>query len=321
MSHTALRATRAIAVTAALLAGLPAVASAATPPAVTTGGSTKVTSTSVRLVGSVDPNGAKTTYLFQYGPTTLYGTSTPITVAGSGSSKITVRVDVGNLAPATRYHYRIVAHNAKGDASGGDRNFTTKAQPLALSLLAKPNPVHFGKGTVLAGVLTGTGNAGRQIVLQQSPFPHTVWTQVGNPQVANAQGAYAFTLLSLSLNTQFRTMLPSKPSVLSPIVGVGVAPRVSTHVSATHVFTGASVRFSGVVQPARNGSRVVIQHKRGSRWLFVAGTKLHKRSASSSKYSKRVRIRRGGSYRVLVDSADGNYVPSSGRTVKIHRRF
>jgi hypothetical protein len=321
MSRTAVRATRAIVVAATLLIGLPAAASAATPPAVKTGGATKITSTTVRLVATVDPNGAKTSYLFQYGSTTLYGTSTPITSAGSGSAKVTVRINLANLAPATRYHYRIVAHNSKGDATGSDRNFKTKAQPLALSLLAKPNPVRFGEGTVLAGLLTGTGNAGKQIVLQQSPFPHTVWTQVGNPIVANAQGAYTFTLLSVPLNTQFRTVLPSKPSVLSPIVGVGVAPRVSTHVSSTHVFTGAKVRFTGIVHPARNGSRVLVQRKRGSRWVFVAATKLHKRNSTSSKYNRRVKIRHGGSYRVLVDSADGNYVPSTGRTVKIHRRF
>jgi hypothetical protein len=308
-------------VAATLLAVVPAVASAATRPTATTGGATKVTPTSVRLVGSVNPNGARTTYLFQYGTTTLYGTSTPITVAGTGTSKITVRVDVANLAPATRYHYRIVAHNVKGDGAGGDRNFKTKVQPLALSLFAKPNPVPFGKGTVLAGVLTGTGKEGKQIVLQQSPFPHTQgFTQVGSPVVTNAQGAFSFNTVGVALNTQFRVLLQSKPSVMSPIVGVGVAPRVSTHVSSTHVSSGARVRFSGVVRPRHNGSRVVIQRKRGSRWRFIAATKLHTRDATSSKYSRRVVIRHGGSYRVLVDSADGIYVPSTGRTVRIHLR-
>lgn len=322
MTRTAGRATKAILVVAALLLGLPAAAGAASKPTVRTGSATRVTATSARLVGSIIPNGARTTYLFQYGRTTLYGTSTPITVAGSGSKKIIVRVDVGGLIPARRYHYRLVARNSKGVSSGSDRSFKTKPQPLALSLVAKPNPVRFGRGIVLAGVLSGTGNAGRQIVLQQSPFPHTQgFTQVGNPLVANQQGAFAFTLLSVPHNTQFRVLLPSKPQVVSPIAGVGVSPRVSTHVNRTRVFTGARVRFRGKIRPARNGTRVVVQRRHGKRWVRVGATKARKGGKTFSRYAKRVKIRRGGRYRVLVDSADGYYVPSSGRTVRIRRRF
>jgi len=309
-----------LAATLGLALPLAGVATAATKPTVTTGGATKITATSVRLVGTVDPNGAKTTYLFQYGNTDLYGTSTPITVAGSGTTKLTIKAEVGALAPATTFHYRLVARNAGGVSNGADRTVKTLSQPLALSLLAKPNPVLFGRGTTIYGVLTGTGNANRQIQLQASPFPHTAgFVNVGNPQVANAQGAFAFTLLTVALNTQYRVALPSKPEVLSPTVGLGVFPRVSTHVSDRTVRTGASVRFSGTVRPARNGTRIVIQRLRGNRWGFVAATKARKGGQKFSRYAKRIRIRKGGSYRVLVDSADGSYVPSAGRSIKIRR--
>lgn len=322
MPRTAQRVTRVVAVATALLVGLPAVANAATQPTVSTGGATKITPTSVRLVGTVTPNDAKTTYLFQYGTTTLYGAATPIAAAGSGTRRITVRAEVGGLAPATRYHYRLVARNSKGVSNGSNRTFKTSAQPLALSLVATPNPVLVAEGTVLSGVLTGTGNAGRPIALQQSPFPHTLgFSQVGNPQVANQQGAFAFTLLSVPRNTQFRVVVANKPEVVSPIVGVGVAPRVSTRVSATRVFSGSRVRFSGTVRPARNGTRIVIQRLRGTRWAFVASTTARRGGVRFSRYAKRVRIRRGGRYRVLVRSADGVYAPSTGRAVRIRRVF
>jgi hypothetical protein len=314
--------TRVVAIAAVLLIGAPAAASAATKPTVTTGGVSKTTSTTVRLVGSVNPNGAKTTYRFHYGPTTLYGSSTPIKSAGNGTAKKSVRADIAGLAPNTVYHYKLVAVNAKGTSNGADRTFKTKIQPLALSLVATPNPVRFGRPIVIGGALTGTGNAGRQIVLQQSPFPHTAgFTPVGNPIVANQQGVFAFTLLSVALNTQYRVYLPSKPSVVSPIIGVGVAPRVSTHVSATRVFTGTRVLFAGTIRPQRRGSRVVIQRKRGSTCSFVTATTSRKGGKHFSRYAKRVRIRKGGSYRVLVQSADGVYTASTGRTVRIHRRF
>lgn len=299
----------------------PAIASAATKPTVATGGATKVTATTARLVGTVNPNGADTTYLFQYGRTSLYGTSTPITVAGSGTKKLTIKAELGGLTPATTYHYRLVARNAGGVADGSDRTLHTLVQPLVLTLIAQPNPVLFGRGTTLAGVLTGTGNAGRQIQLQASAFPHTAgFANVGNPQVANAQGAFAFTLLTVGLNTQFRVTLPSKPEVMSPIVGVGVMPRVSTHVSARTVPTGGRVRFSGTIRPARNGMRVVIQRLRGRRWGFVAATKARKGGERFSRYAKRIQIRKGGGYRVLVESADGSYVAGAGRSIKIRRR-
>jgi len=310
-----------IAATVGLTLALPAIAPAATKPTVATGTTTRLAPTTVRLWGTVDPNGATTTYLFQYGTTNLYGTSTPITVAGNGTKTIKVKVDVGGLTPATTYHYRLVARNAGGVANGADRKFRTKPQPLALSLAAKPNPVRYGRGTSVGGVLTGTGNAGHPIQLQANPFPHLAgFVNVGNPQVASAQGVFEFTLLSVGLNTQFRVVLPSKPQVVSPVVGVGVAPRVGTRVSARTVFTGARVRFSGTVRPARKGARVVIQRKRGKRWRYVAVTKSRKGAKRFSRYSRRVRIRRGGSYRVRVQSSDGSYVDSTGRTIKIRRR-
>ena len=40
-----------------------------------------------------------------------------------------------------------------------------------------------------------------------------------------------------------------------------------------------------------------------------------------SRYARRVRIRRGGLYRVFVAIADGNFVSSAGREVKITRVF
>ncbi|MGH2918320.1 MAG: hypothetical protein ACRDLS_06945 [Solirubrobacteraceae bacterium] len=308
--------------TTALLIGLPAAASGATKPTVTTGGATKITSTTARIVGTIIPNGAKTTYRFHYGTSTLYGTSTPIKVAGSGTTKVTVRADITGLAPNTRYHYRLVARNSKGTTNGADRNFKTKVQPLALSLVASPNPVLFGNGTILSGALTGTGNAGKQIVLQRNPWPFTQgFTPVGNPLVANQQGVFAFTLLSVPLNTQYRVYLPSKPSVVSTIVGVGVAPRVSTHLNRTKVRTGSRVRFSGTIRPARTGMRIVIQRLRNGRWLFAASTKARKGGQTFSRYAKRVKIRRGGRYRVLLESADGGYVATTGRRVMIRRRF
>jgi hypothetical protein len=303
---------------------LPALASgASTKPGVTTGGVANPTPASATLLGRVDPNGAATTYVFRYGTTTLYGAETPAASAGAANGAVDVAANIVGLAPATTYHYRVIARNRNGTVDGADRVFKTPRQPLGLTLAANPNPVPFGAGTTLAGNLSGTGNAGRQVVLQQNPFPYTAgFATIGNPQLTAADGGFSFPLLTVPLNTQYRVVIPDKPEIASPLVGVSVAIRVNTNVSSRRVRTGGLVRFFGSIRPARPGAQVAVQKlTRKKTWVTVAGTITHSAGSTSSRYSKRVRIRRGGSYRVFVAIVDGNYVSSAGRSMTIRRRF
>lgn len=308
----------AVALSLALSLALPAAALGADRPAVTTGGVAKLTPSTVSLLGKVNPSGASTTYFFQYGTTVLYGAQTAPTAAGGGTKTINVVADVGALAPATKYHYRLVASNHLGITRGADRTFKTKPQPLGLTLGATPNPVLVGKPTVLGGSLTGTGNAGRQVVLQSNPFPYTQgFANTTNIQLTGPQGQFSFPLLSVPLNTQYRVLIPTKPEVASPIVSVGVAAKVGTSVTDTRVRRGQRVRFTGTIRPGKGGERIAIQKLKPRGWVTVAGTTAHRSSATTSRYTKRIRISRGGTYRVFVASLDGSYVSSTGREVKI----
>jgi hypothetical protein len=272
----------------------------------------------VTLLGKVNPNAAATSHFFQIGPTVLYGAQTKSTAAGSGTQAINVVADVAGLAPATIYHYRLVASNRFGITRGADRTFKSKPQPLGLSLTATPNPVRVNEPTVLAGSLTGTGNANRQVVLQSNPFPYTQgFVNTTNIQLTGPQGQFSFPLVSVALNTQYRVLIPTKPDIASPIVSLGVSVKVGTSVSDTRVRRGQRVRFTGSVKPGKGGERIAIQ-KRGSKgWVTVAGTTTHRSSSTTSRYTKRIRVSRGGSYRVFVASLDGSYASSTGRTVRI----
>lgn len=310
----------------ALLAGLavllllPSGALASGKPAVTTGAATQITFQSARVAGKVNPSGAPTTMYFQYGTTRRYGAQAGPVPIGSGTATKGVAAALAGLTPKTTYHYRLVAENEHGVVSGADRTFTTKAQPLGLSLVATPNPVPFGGTTTLSGTLSGTGNANRAVVLRGKAFPYTAaFTQVGNPQLTNAQGAFAFPLLSVPINSQYQVVVQDKPAVVSPIVSVGVAVRVSTHVRTTRRSAHSiTVRFSGTVRPARDGAQVAFQKARGGTWVTIGGTITHHGSSSFSRYSKHVTIRRGGTFRVLVGIVDGNFVSNAGRSVHLH---
>ena len=292
---------------------LPGTALAA-KPAATTGGAANITFQSARLNGTVDPNREATDYYFQYGTTVAYGTETPMSAAGAGPSGVRVSVDIGELAPATRYHYRIVARNASGTTLGAHRAFTTRRQPLGVSLAASPSLIRPGNATTLAGTLSGTGNAGRKIVLQSNPWPYTQGFQnAANEQITNAQGGFSFPLLSVPFNTQYRVQMPDRPQIVSPIVGVGVRFSVSTKVDRHRVKRGRRVRFSGKVNPVRPGASIAFQKKRGSTWVTIGGTIVR----SGGKYSKRVKIRRGGSFRVWTGVADQQYTSYAGRTVHL----
>jgi len=95
------------------------------PPAPpTTSPATNVASFSATLNGSVNPNGATTTVYFQYGPTTSYGSTTPMQTQ-TGNTVRTISANITGLTASTVYHFRIVAHNSAGTTYGGDRTFTT----------------------------------------------------------------------------------------------------------------------------------------------------------------------------------------------------
>jgi hypothetical protein len=311
-----------IATVLALSLASPAIAlGAAAKPSVTTGGVAKLTPSTAALLGKVNPNGAATGYAFQVGPTTLYGAATAPMLAGGGGKAVNVVSEIAGLAPATIYHYRLVATNAKGTTKGADRIFKTRNQPLGLTLGVTPNPVGFGHPAVLAGALTGTGSAGRPLVLQSNPFPYVQgFATATNAVLTGPQGQFSFTLVSVPLNTQYRVVIPTRPDIASPIVFVGVAPRITTSVTATRVRKHQLVRFRGTVRPGQGGERIAIQKLRGTAWVTLAGSVTHRASATSSHYSKRIRITRGGSYRVFVALADGRFVSNSGRTVRIRLR-
>jgi hypothetical protein len=308
-----------VAVAVALLA--PAAASAASKPGVRTGGVSNVTFNSATLNGRVDPNKADTTYFFRYGTTRVFTTDTAPAAAGSGADPARVSTAVAGLAPLTQYHYRLVAQNRLGTTVGEWRTFTTKRQPLGVTLAANPNPVAPGGATVLAGQLTGTNSAGRDVVLQSHPFPYTQgFVGAANPQVTGTDGTFSFPVLSVPVTTQFRVVLAQRAEVTSPIVVVGAALQVRTDTEkvARHRHS-VSVRFRGSVSPQNDGGRVGIQKFRNGVWTEIAHTRAKDAGSSKSVYNTRVRIYRSGLFRTVAE-AEGQYVSGAGRAIRIKVR-
>ena len=113
-------------------------------PAASTSAPSVITPIMATLQGTVNDNGAATSVIFQYGPTTSYGstiTATPSTIA-AGSGPTAVAAAIWGLTPNTLYHYQVSATNSAGTTNGGDQSFTTyPAPPLVPNNIAPPPPL------------------------------------------------------------------------------------------------------------------------------------------------------------------------------------
>lgn len=107
-------------------------AAAAARPSATTGPARDVTATTATVPGTVDADGAATTFVVEYGTTTAYGSQTAPQDAGAGTDPVDVAATLTGLAPGTTYFARIVAtSSADGTAEGGNVTFTTAPPPPA----------------------------------------------------------------------------------------------------------------------------------------------------------------------------------------------
>jgi len=95
------------------------------PPSATTGDAAYISQTYAQMNATINPQGTPTTFQFEYGPTTSYGTKTAETDAGWGTTAINRVADVNDLTPNTTYHYRVIARSSAGTTVGADRTFTT----------------------------------------------------------------------------------------------------------------------------------------------------------------------------------------------------
>jgi hypothetical protein len=114
------------------------------PPTAITGAATGVSTGAATLDGQLNPNARSTTYRFELGTTTAYGTLTPIETQAAGTDSVAVSAVVSGLEPATTYHYRLVAANADGTTNGPDRTFDTAAVQRTLQVSRSGT----GSGTV-----------------------------------------------------------------------------------------------------------------------------------------------------------------------------
>jgi hypothetical protein len=108
----------------------------ATAPVAITLPATGITTTTATLNGTVNAGDANTSYYFEWGLTTNYGSFTPTNLLTTNlTSAQSVSATIDALLPGTTYYFQLVAYNGSGYSFGGDSTIVTLAEAPVVTTL------------------------------------------------------------------------------------------------------------------------------------------------------------------------------------------
>ena len=278
--------------------------STALQPVVRTDAARDATATTATLTGSVDPRTRATSWWFEYGTTTGYGSQTASRSAGSGSAARAVSAGISGLRPGTTYHYRLVARNDAGTTRGANASFTT----VGVTLTTPALQVVYGRGVLLSG-LVPTRRAGETVTVFAQPLGEGSPRSVATVLTA-ADGSWRW-LAKPRIRTSYAAQWAgalSAPSV------VGVRPAVSLRRTASGLF---STRVTGARSFAGRGVQLQRRAANG-RWVTIKRVRLNSRSArlfpaTLPRGTSRLRIA------MSVNQAGVGYLAGFSRTIVVRR--
>ena len=188
-----------------------------------------------------------------------------------------------------------------------------------LSISSSASKVTFGRSVTISGTLKNSP-AGTKVDLEQNPYPFAGFKPTQAGAVLGADGKYSIGGVRPQVNTQYRVVAKTSPPTNSSAVLVNVRISVTFKVSDSTPASGASVRLYGTAAPAHDGRRALIQKRRPSgSYRTIARPLLRDNGTATSKYSKKLRIRANGTYRVVVSGdADHATGTSRRRALRVH---
>jgi hypothetical protein len=169
-------------------------------PAVVTGSASGVTASAATLNGTVNPEGVATTYQFQYGTSTSYGSVAPASPAsaGSGSSAVSESASLSGLSASTTYDYRLVATNATGTTDGSNQTFTTPASSSSGSAFTPVGALIQGTSLTPSVTAQAAGDVILLHVTTEGGAPPTgisgggaTWTQLGSTLTGSVNSGFS----------------------------------------------------------------------------------------------------------------------------------
>jgi hypothetical protein len=234
----------------------------AAPPSVTTSPASSVAPTSARLNGEVNPNGHATTWYFQFGTSTSYGTNTAVRNAGSGTKAAGASIAVTGLSPGGAYDFRIVASSASGTSFGANQTFVTPAPPAVQTQAAE-------SVTPSSATLLGTVTPGALSTTWSFEYGTTVGYGTRTPAENIGSGTSPTTvsapIAGLAPSTSYHYRLDATNAAgtsYGPDVSFTTAPALTLREHGDIVVRGGYVVLSGIVTSGAPGVGVAILAER-----------------------------------------------------------
>lgn len=266
-------------------------------PVVSTGAASAVSQTAATLAGQVNPEGLATTYVFQYGTTTAYGSASPPASAGTGTAPDSVSLTLGGLSPGTTYHYRLAATNSAGTANGQDATFTTApvGPPNAATAGARAGEI----SATVSGVVKANGLATSY---------HVDYGKTSHYGSRSATATFAASSTSVNVSAVIKNLRPSttyhyrlvaansaglsfggdrtfttKPSLSSQVGGLSANYRLAAVLSKGVTLSVGCNQACSIKGSLTVSGRVARRLGLGRRAVSIAGrsTSLHSRGTTS----------------------------------------
>lgn len=211
-------------------------------PVVATGSPVNVTGTSATLAGTVNPNGTSTTAYFEYGTTTLYGSTTAVQNIPAGTAPVDVSAPVSGLSAGATYHFRLVAGNAGGTATGVDVSFVAMGTGGATAVPTAATGIAVSV-TTQAATLEGMVNPKGGATLVQFEFGLT--TSYTSATLAQSIGTG---MAGVSVSAQLSGLMPGA-TYHYRVVGTN---DLGTGQGVDRTFTTSAVAPVAATEPATN---------------------------------------------------------------------
>jgi putative cell wall-binding protein len=168
-------------------------------PVADTTAATSVTTTSATLNATVNPNGASTTYYFEYGTTPSYGLTTPVATADAATGSLAVSAAVTGLASNTTYYFQLVASNAYGTSFGGQSSLFSALTGLPTTTSIAPLGGAAAGGTSVT--ISGTNLTGATAVDFGATAGTIVVVNAGGTQLTATSPAESAGTVSITVTT------------------------------------------------------------------------------------------------------------------------
>jgi len=278
----------------------------ANAPVVQTGTEAGTSSSTATVTGSVKPNGAATTYWFEYGATTSLGSKTSSQSVGSGFSSIPTTGFITGLRANSLYYYRLSAQNKLGKVDGQTLSLQTNnnTPPKVAAPTARTNAAtSIEKNTaIINGQINPNG------------YPTSYWFEYGKDdnfgyvtsyQATNSGSSFMSVPTSISglepltkyyfrLNgqNQFGTVNGTTMSFTTTGPAAASEPKVST--SPAKSVSSSDAIFVGQVNPNNAETTYWFEYSNDSLLNNLIGSGTPQRTLASSNTNQEVQINVNG---------------------------